>query len=310
MTEKSKVIGVHDGKFHDDEVVASAILTTIFKDYKIVRTRDPVVFKYCDFLVDVGEEYNHEKGRYDHHMPNPPTNENGGCYSSAGLVWKHWADRYLESINLPKSITIGDCLEFDIHQAVKEFITNRWIIPIDKVDNGELNGPTIISEVVYSSRPLHVQMTKDNLNNQFIYAMELVRKILERSCFHAAEQVILEAQEQYAEREYHFNDQLVVCDQRVRLLNKFVDTPAKIVMTKEKPYVDDDTVRYVINPVPLGSGGKFKVNVPQNLLGKSGATITHLCGCKGISFVHHTGFLIVADTKEAGLAFCKFLLGK
>lgn len=55
-------IGVHDGAFHADEVVAICLIELIF-DVKaeVVRSRDPEVLNACDLVFDVLE------GTFDHH---------------------------------------------------------------------------------------------------------------------------------------------------------------------------------------------------------------------------------------------------
>jgi uncharacterized UPF0160 family protein len=85
-----KLIGTHSGSFHADDVFAVASLSLLYPDYEITRSRDPEVWERCDFLVDVGGSYDHNKRIYDHHFRNGPTYEDGLPMSSIGLVWKHY----------------------------------------------------------------------------------------------------------------------------------------------------------------------------------------------------------------------------
>ena len=66
-------IATHDGPSHSDDVLSTAILTTLFKDHQIIRSRDPDILDLCDYLIDVGGIYNHPSRKYDHHMQNPPS---------------------------------------------------------------------------------------------------------------------------------------------------------------------------------------------------------------------------------------------
>ncbi len=62
MTAIGKVqrsCGVHNGEFHADEVTACALLIhfDLIDTDKIIRTRDLEHLKSCDFVCDVGGEY-------------------------------------------------------------------------------------------------------------------------------------------------------------------------------------------------------------------------------------------------------------
>ena len=66
----TKLIGTHSGPFHADDVMACVLLNMHpqFKDARIERSRDMEVLDSCDIVVDVGEEFDHERRRYDHHQ--------------------------------------------------------------------------------------------------------------------------------------------------------------------------------------------------------------------------------------------------
>ena len=65
---KKKVI-THSGNFHTDEVFACAVLSLLYDGaIEIVRTRDPEVWVTGDYVVDVGNEYDPARGRFDHHQ--------------------------------------------------------------------------------------------------------------------------------------------------------------------------------------------------------------------------------------------------
>ena len=66
MIGSGKIIGTHNGIFHSDEVLACAMLKNYvpeFQDAKIIRSRDPEVWKTTDILLDVGGIYDPEKHR-------------------------------------------------------------------------------------------------------------------------------------------------------------------------------------------------------------------------------------------------------
>ena len=85
-----KIFGTHSGAFHADDVFALATLSMLYPEYEIHRSREPEVWDKCDFLVDVGGVYDHEKRIYDHHFKNGPAYSDGLPMSSIGLVWYHY----------------------------------------------------------------------------------------------------------------------------------------------------------------------------------------------------------------------------
>ena len=58
-------IVTHEGSFHADDVVAAAVLSLLFNDPQIVRTRDMELINSLQnsCVVDVGEVYDAEIGR-------------------------------------------------------------------------------------------------------------------------------------------------------------------------------------------------------------------------------------------------------
>jgi len=112
------VIGSHSGTFHADDVFAVAALSILFPNYEIKRSRDPEVWAQCDYLVDVGDVYDHSKKIYDHHFRNGPTYDDGLRMSSIGLVWKHYGVDICGS------------------EAIANRVCQKLIRALDATDNG------------------------------------------------------------------------------------------------------------------------------------------------------------------------------
>lgn len=123
----SKVIITHCDSFHADEVLAYTMLRAIFTDHKLIRTRDPKIIETGDIVIDVGGVYDHGKGRYDHHQENcKETYTKGGIpLSSAGMVYKHYGRKYLET-KLKREISSD--LVYDFYKKI--------ISEVDAIDNG------------------------------------------------------------------------------------------------------------------------------------------------------------------------------
>src|SRR3989344_2675707 len=90
MKDSKKLIVVHDGGFHADDVFSvAALLLYLSGDAKVVRTRDPRIIESGDFVVDVGGVYDAERNRLDHHQTGGAgARTNGIPYAAFGLVWK------------------------------------------------------------------------------------------------------------------------------------------------------------------------------------------------------------------------------
>ncbi|WP_073008277.1 MYG1 family protein [Clostridium amylolyticum] len=74
-------VGTHDGRFHADEVMATAILKEVY-EIELTRTRDENVLKTLDIVYDVGG------GEFDHHGMDKIYRENGTPYAACGLIWR------------------------------------------------------------------------------------------------------------------------------------------------------------------------------------------------------------------------------
>ncbi len=80
-------IGTHNGVFHADEITAIAVIKIFTgSNPEIIRTRDKDVLNNIlqegGILIDVGGEYNFEKGIFDHHHSKNGVNN----MASAGII--------------------------------------------------------------------------------------------------------------------------------------------------------------------------------------------------------------------------------
>ncbi|KAG9509016.1 UPF0160 protein C27H6.8, partial [Fragariocoptes setiger] len=118
MSATTKFIGTHDGVFHCDEALACFMLKQLpqFKDFDILRTRDPAKLAQAEVVVDVGGVFDPVTKRFDHHQrefnltikdfhlgvrttnPSAPVK-----LSSAGLVYSHYG-RELILVTLDKAL--------------------------------------------------------------------------------------------------------------------------------------------------------------------------------------------------------------
>ena len=121
----------HSGGFHADELLSSVILTRLFPDATLTRTRDKAwITPAADRIIyDVGGDFNAEAQIFDHHQRPNPLREDGQPYSSFGLVWAQYGRDYLRAMDVP---------DHDIEVIWGSF-DRGFVLPVDLVDNGAVN---------------------------------------------------------------------------------------------------------------------------------------------------------------------------
>ncbi|MCA9351497.1 MYG1 family protein [Patescibacteria group bacterium] len=128
---KKTLIVTHSGSFHADDIFACATITLYLKrlgkPYRIVRTRDEVLIKKADIVIDVGGIHDPGTNRFDHHQPGGAGERDGGIpYAAFGLVWEAY----------------GPLLSKGSEDVFND-IDRRIVQPIDAIDNGiSISEPT------------------------------------------------------------------------------------------------------------------------------------------------------------------------
>lgn len=129
LNNNERYFGVHDGKFHADEVMAIAILNILYGDditLNVIRSRDIKYFDDNNILkIDVG------LGKFDHHqIGGNGVRENGVKYASCGLIWREFG---YDVIN---KLSNNELSQNDVDRILDE-IDSFIVQPIDAFDNGQ-----------------------------------------------------------------------------------------------------------------------------------------------------------------------------
>lgn len=279
----------HGGKFHADELVATALFLMAEKAVKLAR-----VFKIDDAhsvgktVFDIGG------GKFDHHQKGGNGNHEVGevkiPMASAGLVWQELGEKIL---------TIYGC-PYEQLGFAKRAIELNLIIGIDAHDNGVTikNDPDI--------RPLNISMVVNNMNpnwdsdesadEAFTKALQVVFTIVESAIIH---EVSANKAFKYAA------DAINNTVKPYAVLDEFVPWQrsyfSKLCAAKQ------EQVFYVVFPSNRGgwniqccpaAPGSFeqKAPLPEAWRGNPSGT-----GLKECTFVHTAGFLATCSTKEAAI---------
>lgn len=134
----------HSGRFHNDEVMAIAILQDYLQAYGsrsyVTRTRDghALAAGVVDdrvFVVDVGKTYDSENKCYDHHQISfndtmPGFEKYAVPLSSCGLVYRHYGRDAIEIIAGELGIR-----DYNLDWVYRT-VYRKLILPIDANDNG------------------------------------------------------------------------------------------------------------------------------------------------------------------------------
>ena len=282
--KESKKVGTHDGRFHADEVMATAILKEIF-DIELVRTRDPEVLKELDIVYDVGD------GEFDHHQVNKEFRERGTPYAASGLIWRNFGKDVVRANDESLS-------EDDINGVVR-YIDRNLIESIDASDNGVRAAMTIIptpniSSIIANFNPPWNAET-ENEDEYFNQAVKLADVVLGNAL---AQQISTVKAKAYiaAAFERRPRPELLVLDRSypwARILNS-IDREKKILFVVF-PREEEHLLQTVRGSGFLGN----RKSLPEEWAGKRDEELNELVGIDDAIFCHSGRFIAGAKSHES-----------
>lgn len=292
----------HDGKFHLDEVLATAVLLKIYPDAEIIRTRNRDVIEGGDIVYDVGRVCDPGANRFDHHhasFEETFSPRHRIKLSSSGLVYKYYGREFLRKYGMDD----GE----DGFQRVFEEVYDRYFLSADAIDNGyEVFGeiaPRSLSHVVASFNFLDFSSgCADVQNRRFLDAVRLVATDLDNFM----NTVVNEWAPNYRflEEEIKKLEGDILCVER----HCFVD----IIPEIEQKYNKD--VKFVLNmagasvnilAVPRRRNSfESKVPLKREWRGLSGRALETASSIEGCNFVHTKGFVGSNKTVEGAMEMC------
>ena len=296
ILNKKVKVAVHSGKFHPDDVFAVAILSLYLKKpLKIFRTRDPKVWVECEYVCDVGGEYNPEKKIFDHHQAGyDEKRENGIVYSSAGLLWKEFGEKVAGS------------------KEVAEKIDRKIIQPVDANDNGiDLTtnhfkdiSPYTFGDYIYALNPLPSEGSEKSLKN-FKIAAAFAQKVLEREIQRTIEK---NAQKKLVESAY-----AEAVDKRIIVLEDNYSWGEVLAQYSEPLFVItpniDNKTWHVGTVKKNGSEFESRFYFPESWAGQRDETLQKITGVADATFCHRSRFIAGAKSKEGAIKLAQIALG-
>ncbi len=295
----------HSGGFHADELMSSVILTRLFPEAKIVRSRAPewITPGGDRIIYDVGGAYDAETRIFDHHQRGAPLRDDGQPYSSFGLIWKHYGRDYLVASNVPQEHV----------EAVHASFDRSFVLPVDLVDNGALSpsvaGPLAgltLPALLETLKPVFDETDPGADDRAFHAALAIARSFVEASIGRSAAKLRAEA----------VVHQAIVATGEGRVLELPMGMPFRPAIVK----AGADHLLFVVHPRDkdwcltgirrADEGFELRADLPAAWAGLTNDALEAACGVAGATFCHNGRFIAAARTREAALAMAELAVAE
>lgn len=285
----------HSGGFHADELLSSVILTRLFPQARIVRSRAPEwITPGADRIIyDVGGAYDAKARIFDHHQRGAPLREDGQPYSSFGLIWKHFGREYLAGSNVPEAHV----------ETVHAAFDASFVLPIDLTDNGALSpsgllGGLTLPVMLETLKPDFDNADPDAESQAFHNALAIARSFIEAAIARRAAKLRAETIVQQA----------IAAAGAGRVLELPMGMPFRPAIEK----AGADHLLFVVHPREKDwclttirrsdEGFEVRADLPASWAGLTNGELEAASGVTGASFCHNGRFVAAAKTREAALA--------
>jgi uncharacterized UPF0160 family protein len=276
----SRSFGTHDGSFHADEVTACSLLLLFRKIdcNKVFRTRNPSILAHCEYICDVGGEYEPLRKRFDHHQA-----EYKGPLSSAGMTLLY----------------LRECGTID--PGLYDYFNQTLIMGVDAHDTGVARieiGTSSFSQVIGNFLPIEYEAAPDEMMKAFFKAVDFVVDYLDRLrqrylYIHKCKAIV---REKMSEGGY-----AMIFDTAVPWMESFFEMggethPAEFVIMPTGSH-------WKLRGIPPNMADRMNVRrpLPESWAGLRDADLQKVCGVPGAVFCHKGRFISIWQTKEDAL---------
>ncbi len=256
-------IGTHDGRFHADDVLATAMILYMHDldpIPNVIRTRNMDKLNECSYVVDVGKVYDKNSNRFDHHqMSCTETFQNSDVpLSSSGLVYRDIGKRLIKKMISEQSILYTDTDINNIICDVYKSLYFKFLIEIDATDNGykrfseadfmkirklqKFNAYSSFNSIIGSLN--HNNCNSDAQKEQFFMAVDMAWKIF--SCkiineIHYAKNQMIETKELDELLKNHDGSGYLILPKTYRTIDKYLKLNDK-----------SSEIKFIIAPIKNG----------------------------------------------------------
>ena len=293
----------HSGGFHADELLSSVILTRLFPQAELIRTRDNdwVTPSSDKIIYDVGRDYNAEAQIFDHHQRPNPLREDEQPYSSFGLIWAHYGRAYLAAMDVPAENI----------EAIHDKFDSKFVLPIDLLDNGAMEpsvaGPLSIltlPALLGSLKPVFDDTSVTADDDAFMAALPIARSFIEASIgnFAAkarAQGLVLEAIEKAGA------SPILELPMGMPYRSALENSKADHILFVIYPRGDD----WTLNGIKLSNNTfEQRADLPISWAGLRDAALENASGVKGAKFCHNARFIAIASNRDAILEMAEIAI--
>lgn len=292
-----KTIGTHHGKFHSDDVFSVALLTSLYPDAKVIRSRDQAVLDELDLILDVGGEYDVSKNRFDHHQTGGAGERaNGIRYSAFALIWLAYGLQYCGG-----------------NEEVHKRLFDGFVSSFDAYDNGQNTFELTIEDAsVVQLQDIFDKFLNPNTDEPseledydkaFAGAVELAKQILDR---------VVKRQIAKVESEKIFYEQWQASpDKRYVVLDKHCNAGDKAEMMPELLYYvyQAPNKNWHVQAMTKGKGSFVpKKEMPAVWAGLKDGELANVTGVADSVFCHNNLHLCGAKSKEGAVELLRLAL--
>ncbi|MDX8396831.1 MAG: MYG1 family protein [Mariprofundaceae bacterium] len=282
-------IATHNGNFHADDVFSIAAFRLINPSFKLIRTRDLEMIAKADIVVDVGGEYDADKGRFDHHQRGGAgERDNGIPYSSFGLIWQKYGLEICQG-----------------NQDIAHAVDKGLVSTIDAIDCGHVEGVSQGISLSHTIGMFNPTWQEDShFDTCFDEAVTFASRVLTRFIAAASggisAKVIVAKAIENAE------------DPRVIVLEKYTPWKKTVhALSEEALYVvypsQDGQWRIQTVPVEPGSFENRK-SLPKAWAGLSGQALKEVSAIDDAMFCHNGLFIAGAESFESTMKMASIAL--
>lgn len=287
-----KKLVTHSGKFHADDVFATAVLKKVFTHIEVVRSREQEVLDAGDIVYDVGLVYDPAIYRYDHHQPGGAGfRDNGIPYAAFGLIWKHFGQQLCSS------------------EAVWKAVDERLVERVDATDTGYASPasytvPTLehytLDTIAGAFNPTWTESYEQSLE-YFMEYVAFAERLLEREIVRA-EAFVLGRERVAQAYSDAVNKEIIILDRGYPWREVLVSYPEpKFVVFPEV-----NTNRFMVQAVHQSLAGyETRARFPKAWGGLVNEALSQASGVPGSCFCHTAGFLAVHETQTGAIALAQ-----
>ncbi|KAG0442024.1 UPF0160 protein MYG1, mitochondrial [Dictyocoela muelleri] len=146
----------HNGSFHLDEIISTAILKLIYPTACIKRTRDMDEINTGDIVYDVGSTYDPTKLRFDHHQRGFDETIINVKLSSSGLIYRHFYRDLFKIFNVNENHKFFNLIYYEVYDEYFKYA--------DAIDNG-INIENVIRQDRFDDNK---DFNNEDLNNEYL----------------------------------------------------------------------------------------------------------------------------------------------